>query len=330
MDLPAPLTGPSLRAALTAQTHERPPLIEGLLYEKTSVLISSDAGVGKSTILTQLVAQASISRPIFGLFPVVRPLSVYYLMSERDVWEPLDRLKRLEAVIPFQDRNIIIDAECVGLNLAKSHHFDLIVHRILAHHPDVIAVDPIYGFFEGGMGGDEVAIRVGRFATALLRRSSKSVGVLLWHHNVKNTLQPNSSGKLMEKDSPFYGSQFLKAHVTGYYDLSRTKQGTLWKRKKDTYGVLHPDFTLIYDPITGLSQTTLEPAKLDKRDQLRLYLQQRSQTAGTFLAQDILAAVPMTDRYLRGLLKDPEILPLYKVVSINENVTLYEAVKASS
>src|SRR3990167_8014906 len=160
MALPNPLTGLSLRTALTAQTRERPPLIEGLLHEKTSVLISSDAGVGKSTLVTQLFLQASIAQPIFGLFPVVRPLSIYYLMSERDVWEPLDRMKRLESYVPFQDANLIIDAECVGLTLTKSHHFDLMVARILAHQPDVIAIDPIYGFFEGGMGGDEVAIRV--------------------------------------------------------------------------------------------------------------------------------------------------------------------------
>src|SRR3990167_2320251 len=200
MALPNPLTGLSLRTALTAQTRERPPLIEGLLHEKTSVLISSDAGVGKSTLVTQLFVQASIGQPIFGLFPVVRPLVVYYLMSERDAWEPLERMKRLESHVPFQETNLIIDAECVGLTLTKAPHFDLMLNRVLSHHPDVIAIDPIYGFFEGGVGGDEVAIRVGRFATMLMKQSSKSVGVLLWHHNVKNTKQPNGEGKLVEKD----------------------------------------------------------------------------------------------------------------------------------
>ena len=131
----------------------------------------------------------------------------------------------------------------------------------------------------------------------------------------------------VEKDNPFYGSQFLKAYVTGYYDLSQNKRGTTWKRKKDTYGILHPDFTLAYDPLTGLSHTTLEPAKLNKRDQLRIFLQNRVKIAQPFLAQDILQAVPMTDRYLRGLLKDPEIMPWIKTVSDNGKITIYEAVQ---
>lgn len=325
-EIPAPLTGVALEQALTTRVQERPVLIDGLLYEGTVVLVASDAGVGKSTILLQLAVQGGLAAPVFGLFPCVRPLTVYYLMSERDVWEPLDRLQRLQAHLPFETARLIIDAECVGLLLTHPHHRTLLLHRVATYQPDIVILDPVYGFFEGGMAGDEVAIRIGRFCTALLKSSPRPLGILLSHHNVKHPKSLDAQGHLLERENPYYGSQFLKAYVTGYYDLSKTAQGTLWRRKKDTYGLLHPDFQLTYDPITGLSHAESKLDVLDKRDRFRLFLQAHAASHQPFQASDILQAIPMTPRYLRSLLRDPDLLPLFKVVSTNGKLTVFESV----
>lgn len=327
--LPPPLTSLCLRTLLDERLHERPAFIEGLCYEGSVLLLAADAGAGKSTLLTQLMAQASLGQSIFGSFPCARPLRVYYLMSERDEWEPIDRLRKMEPTLPFNVDQIIVDAKCVGLNLMRAAHRVTILNRITKAYPDVVIIDPIYGFFEGGMSGEDVALLIGRFTNAILKCLTQPISVILGHHNVKNAKQPDGMGGWQEKASPFYGSQFLKAHVTGYYDVSLEKTGTYWRRKKDTYGLLVPDFRLAYDVVTGLSHAESAPdgKPIDKRDKFRLFLQAHEKSHQPFTAAEAMEAVTMTHRYFQVLIKESEIAERLLPISHPHKVTTYSVVK---
>lgn len=323
--LPPPLTGLPLRLALDDRLHDRPAFIDQLLYEGMVLLLCADAGAGKSTLMTQLMAQASIGVPVFGLFACVRPLRVYYLMSERDEYEPLDRLRRMEASVPFNLNHVIVDAKCVGLNLMRAAHRIAILNRVVAAFPDVVLIDPIYGFFEGNLSGEDMALMMGRFTTGLLKALNQPAAVIWGHHNVKNTKQPDGVGGWVEKANPFYGSQFLKAHVTGYYDITQDKMGTLWRRKKNTYGLLADDFRLSFDVDTKLShgETGQDGKVPDKRHQFRLFLDAKQRAGGVFTAQEAMTAVHITDRYLRELVADPEFAERIRTLRVPNKVTVY-------
>ena len=323
--LPPPLNGVPLRQALAERLTERPTLIEGLLYDKSVLLLAADAGAGKSTLLTQLAAQASLGQPVFGQFACPDPLRFYYLMSERDEWEPIDRLRRMEASVPFNVDRLIIDAKCVGLNLTRASHRVAILNRIKHAWPDVVAIDPIYGFFEGGLSGEDSALLLGRFTTAILKCVDHPIAVIWGHHNVKNSKQPDGMGGWQEKSNPFYGSQFLKAHCTGYYDITQEKSGTHWRRKKDTYGLLQPDFRLAFDVETNLShaEATKDGRPPDKRDAFRLFLQSKHKVSQPFTAQEAMTSIGMTYRYFLLLSKDPDFAPMLRAVKPAGQVTSY-------
>ena len=304
-----------LQQAVHQRTAERPALIENLVYEHTALLLVSDSGVGKSTLFIQLVAQASCGQAVFGICQPVRPLRVYYLMSERDFWEPADRLIHMESSVPLVWDNIVIDAECVGLNLRKETHREIVLRRLDKIHPQIVVVDPIYSFFEGGLSGDELATLIGRFSSTI--QNTVGASVIFGHHSVKNPKQPNGDGQWVERPYLFYGSQFIRAHVTGYYDILPSATGTTWQRKKDTYGVLRPAFSLTYDKATGLSHGVPEVSSMDKREQFRQFLHHRFLTKQPFQVQEVLKSIRMTDRYLRDLVRDPEFSPFLHIYSTN-------------
>ena len=211
------LSGRNLDRLLEETPAQRPSIIEGLLYENSILLISSDPGTGKSTLVANAIAQLSCGLPVFGSLHVPRPVKCYYIPFERGSQEIRERLKLIRESVPFNTDNIFIfeNLDIVAPNLYDIDDQNFLLNSIEKDctRPDIVFYDPIYASVQGGLSDETKVSIFTRFNTRLMARFKCSTW--LNHHTGKRSY--DSKGLPIEKEDPYYGSIFLKAHCTGSY-----------------------------------------------------------------------------------------------------------------
>lgn len=320
------LTGPTLEAAVDATADTRPALIEGLLYERSVLLVSADGGTGKSTLVANIIAQASLGLPVFQAFHVPRPLRCYYIPFERGSEEIRERLKYIKKAIPFSSSHIYLFNHTSFLpNLYEKADQDFLlasIHQDCPTPPDVVFYDPIYQAVAGGLCNEDRVSLFIRFNVRLMQE----FGCATWlnHHTGKQSYAQD--GSKIEKDDPYYGSSFLRNHCTGSYYVKENEDhtGTTWLEKKDNLKALIRKFTLTFEPETYTSYLKDDLRGLSAEDRLKVVLRQFKRDTKTFTfkqAEGCLMGVS-TSR-LRSLFSTPpfsEVLKKQKSLGSN---TLY-------
>ena len=321
------LTGEELKVAINEIHPERKALIEGLLYERSILMMSADPGAGKSTITAQAIAQMSCGLPVFGCLFVPRPIKCYYLSFERGREEILERLKIMQDIIPMDFNNIYINDSFIGYNVLDINHAEIIINAINNDciNPDVVFIDPIYASVAGGLSTDEKASQFCRFSAKL----QSVVGCSNWlnHHTVKESY--TDKGDVIEKADPFYGSQWLKAHCTAAYYLKRRDGGTVLINKKDSQNNLSKKIVLEYNPedyISFMDKTTQETPAIDR---LKMFLRTKyKSTNRTFDYASLEACLqPLSTARLRLLCGQVWFKECVTVTKSSGKKSLYEIVK---
>lgn len=191
------------------------PLVEDFLYENKVLMIAADPGIGKSLIATQLAVSLSSAIPLFGALKIPSPRYVYYLQLEGAYEEFIERMRAMQQVIPIATDYLCWDST-PHLNVLKDDHVDAVVARIKDwHRPDCIIIDPLYMSVMGGLSKDEPASAFVRFSSILGKEFGASR--ILIHHTHRALY--DRKGEQIEEVDPFYGSQWLKAHVDISYHL---------------------------------------------------------------------------------------------------------------
>lgn len=315
------LTGDALIEKMHHARDARITLVEGLLYEKTTILISADPGTGKSTISSQIMIEAAAGVPVFGVLNVPRPLKFLYVQTERDILELLERMEILSKVYPIAKDNIIITDEYQRFNMLNPDHVYLIVKCIKRDCPDgvdVIIFDPIYSMVSGGLSKDEPAAAF----THAMSIIHKEIGAAHWynHHTVKPEYY---QGKRTEREDPFYGSQWLKAHCSGAYYMRKTKKGVQMVCKKDNYATLTASLELEYNPETSLS--ALDVDGLSAIDRVKNFIGLMKLEGKEFCFEDMLKFTKLGTRHARSIIVHSSIKDRLIVVSSIRNKHLYKA-----
>ena len=304
------LTGLRLDAAVEATAESRTPLIEGLLYERSVLLMSADAGVGKSTIVANVIAQASLGLPVFQTLHVPRPLLCYYIPFERGSEEIRERFKHIREAIPYNSQNIRVfdNTEFATPNLYDPNDqaflLDSIQRDCPERAPDIVFYDPIYQAVAGGLSNEDRVSLFIRFNVKLMAHFR--CATWLNHHTGKSIY--SASGAPIEKDDPYYGSSYLKNHCTGSYYLKKNPEGdgTLMLRKKDNLDLLLKKITLYYEPETYTSYIKDDLAGMSAADRLRVILRQFKSEKKTFTFRQLEGCVNgVTTSYLRRLIYTP-------------------------
>ena len=312
------LTGKDFIHALTEKS-ERKAIAENLLYELTTLMVAADPGTGKSTVSAQAVVELAAGLPVFGYFPVKEPTKVFYIQSERPIMELLERFKILQKTYPIMEKNIIVTDAYQVLNLLNTVDVKTFMECLErdAGGAKVWVIDPIYSTVGGGLKEDKPASAF----TKVMSLVQQQFGCTLWynHHTTKDIYH---AGKKVEKEDPFYGSQWLKAHVTGSYYMKRTSDGVTMICKKDNYGVLANRIPLEFDPETGLCSVL--DSDLTAIDKLRNFLKVKAIDRKTFYFKDIEKATGLCTRTIRGLFMHSSISPLLELVSNYKNKNLYK------
>lgn len=315
-----PLTGSNLQKAVTTIKEQRPVLAEGLLYQDTILMLSADPGVGKSTLSTQASIELSAGQPVFGVFEVPKPLKVLYIQTERALTEYLERLQILKDLIPTNYDNLMVTDEYQRLNLLNPKHSEIFIKSIVLNCKgvDVIIIDPIYPLVAGGLKDDLPA----SIFTKVMSTLQSETRATLWynHHNTK--AQYARDGAKIEKEDPFYGSTWLKAHCTGSFMITKDEKGTKWTKKKDNYSVLVDHFNLEYDQETGLSRTVMDDLPVVER--FRMFLEQMKKQDKTFTFDDIVKVCKVSPRCARRHMVHSSFANAIFCVSTNKRKKIYK------
>lgn len=321
-----PLTGEPLKEALKETNPERVSLIEGLLYERSVLMVSADPGVGKSTITAQAIAQMSCGLPVFGCLFVPKPIRCLYLPFERGREEILERLKIMQDLIPMNFDNIAINDSFIGYDVLTTNHADIIIDSCKVFNPDVVILDPIYACVSGGLSTDEKASQFTRFSARL----QSEVGCANWlnHHTTKQSY--NNKGEAIEKEDPFYGSQWLKAHCTAAYYLKKNiESGTTLINKKDTQGNLLKKIKLEYNQEDYISFMDAKNSAISPEDRIRIFLRTKyKSTNKTFNFDELLTCIqPLSPGYLRKLMIQVWFIEVVTKSKSTGRKSLYEVIK---
>lgn len=286
-------------------------------------MIASDPGVGKSTLIACSIAQATSGLPVFGHLDVPRPLRIYYIPSERGSREIIERFRELENEVPMKHDNIMVDDGLMGMDLTLPKNADKMIARIEATQfkPDIIILDPIYGFVSGGLSKDEKASEFCRFSSRLQHHFQCSIWLL--HHTTKETY--SADGSAIEKNDPFYGSQWLKAHVTGSYHMKKTARGVTLSNKKDSHANLHHTIELEYNAETHVLTALNIESSANKTTRALSFLRKMKTLKTQFTFNQFLTSLlPLSHSHARRLIGDTPISDLLIKHKHSGQKTLYE------
>lgn len=330
-----PLTSTLLADAVEHAEDERPFLVDGLLYDKASLLVSGDPGAGKSLVQLSAFAQCTAGLPVFDQLPCKRPLNCYILFSERINQEALERMRLIRTRVPINYRRLVLDDGFVGIaDVSKKEFANEIIDRIgKAKYEedngktDLVGLDSLYGFIPGGLSKDERASEFARFISRLI--SELSVSSWLVHHTSRPVYSTN--GEQVAKDDPYYGSQWLKAMVTGSYYLHREGDGVKMTKKKDTFGALLSQIPLDYDPQTHVVSLSSDHGTLHAIDRAVCWLQRIAHDSPDreFTFEELCKAVNVSHQHGRRLLKEKSVTSRLVESRKQRLKVLYRAVNPS-
>lgn len=315
-DVNVPYTGLALKTLAESPTQPRQPLIEQLVYEKTVMMVYADPGAGKSIVSLCMALQASAGLPVFGFFEPVRPLKIYYALTERGIEEPLERIQLMKNAFEINYDNIYFDEGTIGINVLDQKDEDKLVQRIEKYCPwvDIIVFDPIYSMVRGGLSDPEDATLFAQFSA----RVQNHLKCANWfnHHTLKNT-SDYVDGQFVQKNDPFMGSQFLKAHVTAMYHLTQRNNQPHFAWKKDSHGFLLKQFNLNYHGETQTVSMKLDTSEMTSKDKASTFLISCKKASKSFTFEQFFAAIqPCSLRYAQKILQ--EIITQNKIVNLNK------------
>src|SRR3990167_6909806 len=203
------MTGQELATLLAIPPVSLPSLIDDFLYERTTCMITGEAGKVKSIIASQLTASLSSATPLFGVLTIPKPRRVYYLQLEGSASDFCARLYYQQRTIPlnpdyiYWDRDVKFSASNLSLRQRK-------VKQITTWgSPDLIIIDPIYKAVAGDIAKAEYALAFINFLEEL--EETCHCSLLLFHHPHRERF--DAKGKKLEETDAYYGHSFIRNHI---------------------------------------------------------------------------------------------------------------------
>ena len=282
-------------------------------------MFASHPGLGKSILTIQMCLEISAGLPVFGAFKSY-PTKIYYIQKERPIDEVAERVEEMQKTIPWNPDNFIVDSELQTFSLSNEKNHAWIVERIKKHNPGLVIIDPI-GAGTPGLSKDEPANIFCNFSTMLQKETGATN--IFNHHITKDSY--DRDGDKIVKDDPFYGSQWIKAHVTGSYLIEEIDGGRKFSNKKDSHTNLISKFDISYDSERMISTSKKE--SMSALDRAKQYFNAMKTTKQKFTEAKFRAYLGCAPTTSREIIRTPpfddksEIIIRHKA---NGMATLYE------
>jgi uncharacterized protein (UPF0335 family) len=198
-----------------------PYLLNGLLPERSLMVVAGPPKIGKSTFILNLLTHMSLGKPYFNTFIPTKPLNIYYLQAELKEFVLLDKLENIEILNEETAKELEVSCRFMASEAASISLDDKGIQQIIKlikkdnnPIPDVICIDPVRNFFFSGGNGDDNSVAgmkdFCRRVMLIRDQINPNASIIMVHHTRK------IDTKMMEED-PFNmiaGSSFLRS----FYD----------------------------------------------------------------------------------------------------------------
>lgn len=196
-------------------------LVDQWLRPEDAMLLVGREGIGKSTVLFQLLAHLTAGTPVFGLYQVSHPLRCLYVQLEGDKHETHHRLKSIESLVGFNWDNFEY-AFLPGQHLETEEgltEFCKVVHPYQLH-VNVIATDPFYGLFAGS-GNDDAVVKP--LLSTLRRIKEECQAAFISGHHIRKSIFDPQTGKWLEEGAEdALGSRLIPAWFDTVFHIGGT------------------------------------------------------------------------------------------------------------
>lgn len=237
-------------AELAKPDVDEEPLVQELIYTGETTFLVADPSVGKSTLATQIAICLTVGAPVFDIFEVARPTTVYYIALETR-WRRQIRTIRRMSVMAKPDFTKLYWDDPIGVDLTEKrgdlHEMITRIKKIWAQ-PGLVILDPLYLMVSQDLKDGATARAVSCFLNRLMNETGCACLVL--HHTHRERTE---AGKKVVEEDAIYGSRWLQAHMAVGWNIRRTPRGTHWKLTKDRFNESRPEFDLQYDKATQWS-----------------------------------------------------------------------------
>jgi len=235
-----------LRTAKRNETDPTEIFKDRFLCRGGGLLIVSNTGQGKSTLICQAAYLWACGRTAFGLKPT-RPIKTLIIQAENDEWDLKEMVQGVEKGfnsnqlstedVVYGDTNlrIVTESSCTGSEFIKKVRIILTEFRNEGFYPDLLVVDPVISYLGGDPNKAEIVSMFLRseinplatefnFATICVAHTSKP------SNQVRTTLRTPTEDVYSALGSVEWANWarailVLKPHGGGLFELKAVKRG---------------------------------------------------------------------------------------------------------
>ncbi len=203
MTNPAPIaTGLfDLHAAVEAPENEL--LCDRFLSRKGSMLIVGNTGIGKSSLVMQMMIQWALGVGCFGILPA-RPLKSLLVQGENDEQDLADMRDGVAGSLGLtEEQQRLVNRSVVVCHEVErsSEEFvnDVLDRLIVSHQPDLVWIDPVFQYLDGDSNQQDVVSGFLRQQLGSLLKRHQCAVILIHHTNKPSRARngPNNSNPLL-------------------------------------------------------------------------------------------------------------------------------------
>lgn len=294
-------TGEKLKSSVFEVKETREFLIQSLIAKKSTTMIFAPDGIGKSTILLQILLEGSNGSDVFGGLKS-RPINSILMLTERPKEETFERIQYMNSSIDIGWDRIIVSDDVLGLDLVINDDYNTFLRTILELSKqyddkggtDCVWIDTMYGAVSDGLSNEKACGQVNK----LLRKLQATLGcACVYTHHTNRGQRNKRTGQREAED--MYGNRALSSNCTGIFHLTKTENGTMLEKKKDSLAALINKIDLRFDPETYMSLMAIEQSTKFAFQKIETYLNDCFKLKKDFSFNDILSKTGVSVSYLR-------------------------------
>jgi RecA-family ATPase len=313
------LTGFDLHEYLNNPLIGQEAIVEGLIFKDTINIFYSEPACGKSVIAVNMLASMSSGSNVFGHFPMKRPVKCSYLQLEGSRDEQLGRFKEM-----MNEIKVNLEYICwhdSPISVENLHFQQEMFTELKEFAPEVIFIDSFYCLTSKGLSTEEGFLSVRQLVKQI--KDLTGATIIILHHSAKPQYE---AGKVVKKDDPFLGSQYLKAFADFMAHLKRDDQGRVimktTKAQRNNEGVkqIVLSFNKVNWTVTAIPDETCKSAVGDIIDYLKSAFKKNQDVT----YDNIVKNTSYTKRHIRRLKNDGYFNDLCEFVEADGLATVWK------
>jgi len=219
MTNPAPIARGLFDLHPAVEAPENELLLNRFLSRKGSMLIVGNTGIGKSSLVMQMMIQWALGVGCFGILPA-RPLKSLLVQGENDEQDLADMRDGVVGSLQLSDeqqrlinRSVVV---CHEVERASEEFVDEVLERLIViHQPDLVWIDPVFQYLDGDSNQQDVV-------SGFLRQQ---LGSLLKRHQCAVILIHHTNKPSRARNGPANSNPLLRA-----YDAAGSAEFGNWPR----------------------------------------------------------------------------------------------------